>query len=252
MAAIKMEDLEHREMKLGLQPGELSYQLRCSRVVALEKGEPWQMPKAEDLKRGTIESASTRSNTIPLEQHPLFNKRILISPMMTFDKNRNIYFEEPIGHDIEVEEVSAGKMLYGAAEDVDRMAADYKIIRENPDKVITAKTTLPKSGQEISWNIGKELVPVVRGNDKQRGYCWILPTHVRQYTDPETGIVTDIQIMGLKTLILQIAPELLPRFSGKPVMMWVDGFVCAASIPQTEAILKEWRRKEMQDARLGF
>ena len=94
--------------------------------------------------------------------------------------------------------------------------------------------------------IGKELVPVVRGNDRQRGYIWSFPTHMRQYGD------TMIQIYGLKTLITQIYPELLPKFSGKPVMMYVDGLVLAASIPQTDAILKEHRRKELQDARLGL
>jgi hypothetical protein len=105
---------------------------------------------------------------------------------------------------------------------------------------------VPKSGQEISWAIGKELVPVVRGNDGQRGYIWILPTHMRQYGD------TMIQIFGLKTLIQQVYPELLPKFSGKPMMTYIDGLVLAASIPQTEALMKEHRRRELQDAKLGL
>jgi hypothetical protein len=166
--------------------------------------------------------------------------------MMVPDKNRAVYFDEPVGHDIQVEEVSAGTLLYGSADDVDRMVGDYKVISENPNRIITAKTTLPKSGQEISWAIGQELVPVVRGNDGQRGYIWSMVTHMRQVGD------TMIQIYGLKTLITQIYPELLPRFSGKPVMMYVDGLVLAASIPQTDAILKEHRRKELQDAKLGL
>jgi len=145
-----------------------------------------------------------------------------------------------------VEEVTAGELLHGAPEAVDRMVGDYRIISKNPNRIVTAKTTLPKVGQEISYTIGKDLVPVVRGNDGQRGYIWSIPTHTRQYGD------TMIQIIGLKTLITQISPELLPRFSGKPVMMYIDGLALAASIPMTEAILKEYRRKELQDAKLGL
>ena len=246
MAAISKAELELKEIELGLTEDGLSYQLRCSRLSAIQKGEPWEVPKGQEPKRGTINLSSNKETTRSLQTHPLFGKRLLITPMMTQDKNRAIYFDEPIGPDIEVEEMSAGKMLYGASEDVDRMVGDYKIIRTNPDKIITAKTTLPKSGQEISWAIGDEIVPVVRGNDGQRGYVWILPTHMRQFGE------TMIQIYGLKTLIQQIYPELLPRFAGKPVMMYVDGLVLAASIPMTNAIMKEQRRKELQDAKLGL
>jgi hypothetical protein len=202
--------------------------------------------KTPDPKRGTITSPAQETPTSAVPKHPLFGKRLLITPMMTPDKNRAIYFDEPVGPDIVVEEVQAGQMLWGAADDVDRMVGDYKVIKSDPSRTITAKTTLPKSGQEISWLIGQELVPVVRGNDGQRGYMWVLPTHMRQFGD------TMIQIFGLKTLIQQIYPELLPKFAGKPVMMYVDGFVLAASIPLTDAILKEQRRKELQDAKLGL
>lgn len=169
-----------------------------------------------------------------------------MTPMMVPDKNRNLYFDEPIGPDIEVEEVSAGSQLWGQPEEVDRMVGDYRVIKKNSNRIITAKTTLPKSGQEISFEIGKDLVPVVRGNDGQRGYIWSMPTHLRQVDD------TMIQVFGLKTLIMQVYPELLEKFSGKPVMMYVDGLVLAASIPQTEAILKQHRRRELQDAKLGL
>jgi hypothetical protein len=246
MAAISKDALKAMEVTAGLTEDGLTYQQRLSRIAAVTSGKPWEMPKAPEVRRGTIESAQSRPPGIPLTEHPFFGKRLLLTPMMTPDKNRALYFDEPVGPDIEVEEVQAGPMLYGAAEGIDRMVGDYKIIKRNPGRTITAKTTLPKSGQEISWAIGEELVPVVRGNDGQRGYVWILPTHMRQYGN------TKIQIYGLKTLIQQVYPELLPKFSGKPVMMYVDGFVLAASIPHTDAILKEHRRREIQDAKLGL
>jgi hypothetical protein len=243
MTAPSKAELERLETEYNLKPGELTYQQRCSRLAAVQKGSGWETPKTPDLKRGTIESARPIK---PLEQHPLFGKRLLITPMMTMDKNRALFFDEPVGPDIEVEEVQAGPLLYGSPEGVDRISGDYKIIKHDPSRTIMAKTSVPKSGQEISWAIGKELVPVVRGNDGQRGYVWILPTHMRQYGD------TMIQIFGLKTLIQQVCPELLPKFSGKPMMMYVDGLVLAASIPQTEALMKEQRRKELQDVKLGL
>ena len=249
MAAISKKDLEVLERQYGLAEDGLTYQQRLSRITKVQKGEEWSgsaAPRGGE-KRGTIDlGRKVESPTEAVKRHPLYGKRIIMTPLMTPDKNRNLYYDEPIGPDIEVEEVSAGQMLWGQPEDVDRMVKDYKIVRKNPNKIVTAKTTLPKSGQEISFEIGRDLVPVVRGNDGQRGYIWAMPTHMRQVDD------TMIQVFGLKTLITQVYPELLPRFSGKPVMMYVDGLVLAASIPMTEAILKEHRRKELQDAKLGL
>lgn len=247
MAAIPMKELELLEANLGLKAEGLTYQQRCSRVTKIQKGEPWEPSEKKEVKRGTVDSAQVGNKPAAAPKlHKLAGKRLYITPLIAPDKNRAIYFDEPVGPDITVEEVSAGKALYGMAEDVDRMVGDYKIVSQNPNRIITAKTTLPKSGQEISWEIGKEIVPIVRGNDGQRGYVWIMATHMRQFED------TMIQVYGLKTLITQVYPELLPKFSGKPVMMYIDGLFLAASIPQTDAILKEHRRKELQDAKLGL
>lgn len=246
MSAIKKKDLEQLEAKFGLREDGLTYQQRLSRITKVQKGESWEPSEKPVTPRGTVESSRKLSPQDALKQHPLYGKRLLITPMMVPDKNRALYFDEPIGHEIEVEEVSAGEMLYGSPESVDRMFGDYRIISEHPNRIVTAKTTLPKSGQEISWKIGEELVPVVRGNDGQRGYIWSFPTHMRQYGN------TKIQMYGLKTLIQTVYPELLDKFRNKPVMMYIDGLVLAASIPQTTAILKEHRRKEIQNARLGL
>ena len=249
MAALSKKDLELLEARYGLKEDDLTYQQRLSRITKVQKGEQWSSGevKKPQGKRGTMGTANEKlSPTEAVKRHPLYGKKLLITPLMTPDKNRALYFDEPIGPDIEVEEVAAGQLLYGMPEDVDRMVKDYKVIRKNPNKIVTAKTTLPKVGQEISYTIGKDLVPVVRGNDGQRGYVWAMPTHVRQVGD------TMVQVYGLKTLITQVYPELLGKFSNKPVMMYIDGLVLAASIPMTEAILKEHRRKELQDAKLGL
>ena len=246
MAAPKMGELIELERKFGVTAGDLSYQARCSRVAAFEKGEPWEPPKAERVKRGTMDNNPQVPTMSRIEDHPLYGKTLLITPLMTLDKDRALYYEERLGSEVIVEEVNAGALLYGANEDVDRISGDYKIIRTDPNKIVTAKTSIPKAGQEITFTIGRDLVPVVRGNDGNKGYIWAMTSHVRQFED------TLIQMHGLKTLITAQWPELLPKFAGKPVMTYIDGFALAASIPLTEAIIKEHRRKELQNAKLGL
>lgn len=248
MAAISKAKLVELEAKYGLTEDGLSYQKRCSRISAYEKGEPWneEGTGTKQPRRGDLEMTGTQKATHDASRHPLFGKRILFTPLMAHDKNRALYFDEVVGHHKEVAEFDAGPALYGEPEEIDRMVGDYKTIREDRSKPVIAKTNIPKSGTEISWLIGKELVPTVRGNDGQRGYIWSMPTGLRQVGD------TMIQVYGLKTLITSQYPELLPKFSGKPLMMYIDGFTLAASIPQTEALIKEARRREIQDGKLGL
>lgn len=87
---------------------------------------------------------------------------------------------------------------------------------------------------------------MVRGNDNKRGYIWSFPNQVVQVED------TLVQLYGLKQLITSVYPELLPEFSGKPVMEYVDGVTLVALIPQTHALLKKHRRKELLDAKAGI
>jgi len=245
MTAMKKEELERLEAEHGLEPDGLSYQHRCSRIAAVLKGEDWEAPKP---KVRTIvkhlDEGKRQDNDI--SHHKLYGKRILITPMMRPDANRNLAYDEVLGPEMEVREFAAGEHIYGQPEDVSQMVGDYEIVRRDTTKQVIAKTTFPKIGTEISWCIGKELVPVVRGNSGERGYIWSFPTKVIQIGD------TLIQVYGLKTLIQQVFPELLPRFSGKPLMSYIDGITLAADIPMTEAIIREQQRKERIDANAGI
>ena len=237
---MKKEELEALEAEHGLEPDGLSYQHRCSRIAAVMRGEEWEAPKPKER------TAMRGGGTSDVRQHPLYGKRILITPLMRPDAKRNLAFDEVLGPEIEVREFEAGEHIYGAPEDVTQMVGDYEIVRRNPSKNVVAKTTFPKIGTEISWCIGKELVPVVRGNSGERGYIWSFPTKVIQIGD------TAIQVYGLKTLIQQVFPELIPRFSGKPLMSYIDGVTLAANIPMTEALIREQQRKERIDAQAGI
>lgn len=242
MTAIKMEELERLEKEHGLDPDGLTYQHRCSRITAYLKGEgdKWQPPVKEEPVR---QQAPGISN---FKDHPLYGKRILITPMMKPDAKRSLAFDEPIGPEIVVRDYNAGENIYGAAEDVQRMVGDYEVVHIDRTKQIMAKTTFPKIGTEISWQLGMELCPVVVGNDGKRGYLWSFPTSVVQVGD------SLIQMYGLKTLIRQVYPELEPKFKGKPIMDYVDGVTLVASIPQTHALLKDHIRQEALAQRAGL
>lgn len=240
MTALKKDELERLEEQYGLTPDGLSYQHRCSRMAAVSRGEEWEPPKQRTRK--TVQK--NLSNDV--SHHKLYGKRILIAPMMRPDAKRNLAYDEVLGPELVVREFEAGEHIYGAPEDVTQMVGDYEIVRRDSSKQVVAKTTFPKIGTEISWCIGKELVPVVRGNSGERGYIWSFPTKVMQIGD------TLIQVYGLKTLIQQVFPELIPRFSGKPLMSYIDGITLAANIPMTEAILREQQRKERIDEQAGI
>lgn len=248
MAAIKKEELERLEEEYGLDAGDLTYQHRCSRITAYMEGhgDEWKPPVKEEKVAAKAEPSTKRFT----QQHPLFGKRILITPLMIPDAKRNLAFDEKLGPEIEVRDYNAGEAIYGAAEDVQRMVGDYEIIRIDKSKQVVAKTTFPKIGTEISITPGVDLVPVVRGNDNKRGYIWSFPTQLIQ-VEFENEIYT-LQVYGLKTLIRQVYPELEPQFSGKPMMDYIDGVTLTASIPQTHALLKKHIREERMAEKAGL
>jgi hypothetical protein len=246
MAAIKKEELERLEHEYGLQPDGLTYQHRCSRITAYMegRGEEWRPPEKE---RKVAASSTTKRFS---NGHPLFGKKLLITPLMVPDAKRNLAFDEKLGPEVIVRDYNAGEAIYGAAEDVQRMVGDYEIVRVDKTKQVVAKTTFPKIGTEITLQLGVDLVPVVRGNDNKRGYIWSFPTQLLQ-TEYEGELYT-LQVYGLKTLIRQIYPELEPKFSGKPMMDYIDGVTLAASIPQTHALLKKHIREERMADKAGL
>lgn len=248
MAAIKKEELERLEAEYGLEAGDLTYQHRCSRITAYMEGhgEEWTPPVKEEKVAAKAEPTTKKFD----QRHPLFGKKILITPLMIPDAKRNLAYDEVLGPEIEVRDYNAGEAIYGKAEDVQRMVGDYEIVRVDKTKQVVAKTTFPKIGTEISITPGVDIVPVVRGNDNQRGYIWSFRT---QFITVEfEGESYTLQVYGLKTLITQLFPELLPQFSGKPMMSYIDGITLAASIPQTLALLKEHTRKERMAEKAGL
>lgn len=236
MTAIKMEELEAMEKAAGLEPEDLTYQQRCSRITAYNKGEEWVKP----------EPKKQQATLSRIKSHPLYGKKILITPLMYPDAKRNFAYDEVLGNDMVVSEFNAGERINQCDEGTRQMFGDYEIKSIDPTKKVIAKTTLPKIGTEISYTIGKDLVPVVRGNSGAVGYVWQFPTQVIQVGD------TLIQLMGLKTLITNIYPELLDKFRNKPMMEYIDGVTEAANIPMTHALLKEQTRKEIIDERAGI
>lgn len=247
MAAIKKEELEKLEAQYGLNPDDLTYQHRCSRITAYMEGRGNEWKPPEKKEKVAMNTTTTKRFG---KQHPLYGKKLLITPLMVPDAKRNLAFDEELGPEIIVRDYNAGEAIYGAAEDVQRMVGDYEIMKIDKTNRVVAKTTFPKIGTEISITLGVDLVPVVRGNDNKRGYIWSFPTQLlRTVFDDEEYT---LQVYGLKTLIRQIYPELEPEFSGKPMMDYIDGVTLAASIPQTHALLKKHIREERMAEKAGL
>lgn len=263
MTALKKEKLEELEAEYGLEPDGLTYQHRCSRITAYMNGEgdQWQVPPKTEARqmREAVENVSDNGRR-PLrgphgetvsrvQRHPLYGWTILITPLMTPDKNRFITYDEELGPEMEVDEYNAGEAIQGTEEDhVDRMYGEYNIRRIDPNKKVIALSGIPKINTELSFQIGHDLVPVVRGNSGKRGYIWSMPRMVVQIED------TLIELRGLKSLIQSIAPGLIAdgTFSGKPMMEYIDGVTLAADIPQTVAALQRFAKEEYANDRAGF
>lgn len=248
MTAIKKEELERLEAEYGLEPDGLTYQHRCSRITAYVKGEEWTPPEKQE--KATVKTMTTKKFNQGDTRHPLYGKRILITPMMVPDAKRNLAYDEVLGPEVVVRDYNAGEAIYGAAEDVQRMVGDYEIVRVDHSKHVIAKTTFPKIGTEISIRPGIDLVPVVRGNDHKQGYIWSFPTQIIPIEFDDE--LYRIQVYGLKTLIRQVCPELEPQFSGKPMMDYIDGVTLSASIPQTHSLLKKYFREERMAEKAGL
>lgn len=246
MSAIKKEELEKLEAEYGLEPDGLTYQHRCSRITAVMKGEEWTAPVKRKKKQAGKQNLSTGYNDSEIKHHSLYGKKILIAPMMRPDAKRNLAFDEKLGPELTVREFAAGEQIYNQPENVTQMFGEYEIVSRDESKQVIAKTTFPKIGTEISYTIGMDLVPVVRGNSGETGYIWSFPSCAVQVED------TLVQLYGLKTLIQQIYPELLEKFSGKPMMSYIDGVTLAANIPLTDALLRQQARKELIDERAGI
>ena len=243
MPALKKEKLEQLEAKFGLEPGDLTYQHRCQRIAAVQKGEQW--PPADQPVQSK-RAAQPVNMAEAAKQHPIYGQRLIITPMMTPRADQDFYYKEVVGHEMDVEEFHAGSIMAESPENVDRIHGEYKIVHEDTSEPVIAKTIMPKIGTEITWDPSTELCPVVRGNDRQRGYLWSIHRHLRQYGD------TMIQVQGLRDLIYSSCPELLPKFKEPGMLFMVDGVTRAASIPMVDAMLKEYKRKELQDVRLGL
>lgn len=258
MSAVKKEELERLEREYGLEPDGLTYQHRCSRIAAYLAGNGEEWKKPGPTERAKLKAEMTQETLTPVtsvfgQDHPLYGVKLLLTPLMTPDRNRNIAFDEVVGHEISVREVNAGEMLYNANDpELDRMVGDYVIEREDRSRPVIAKTTFPKIGTEITYRLGIDLAPVVRGNDGQTGYIWSMPPTDRSFEFNDE--LYTIRLYGLRTLIETIYPELIRNgtFSGKPMMSYIDGVTLAASIPQTTAVIREQRRKDMADARAGL
>lgn len=267
MTAPSKETVAAWEAERGFGEDGLSYQLRCSRYAAYkrseEEGQAWSAEGTKEPQRQqapvVLQAQSQRRKTMAeaAKESPVYGKMLYISPLMKTDKNRYQEYDEPVGPEMEVEEANAGELLYNKDKSVQREVADYIITKTNPHKQTIARSHIPKINTEITYTCGKDLVPVARGNNGETGYMWIFPSGLFPVYNnidevDNSADLTFVQLLGLKTLIQQHAPELLEQFTGEHIIKMLDGVTMVADIPQTIAILKKHARQERRDVAAGI
>lgn len=269
MVAIKKDELVKLEEKYGLEEDGLTYQLRCSRITAYQKGEgeSWSPPQNEPRKV-TVATATREVPIIPkgtfredmfsaVRKHPLYGKPILISPLMKGNVNRSIAYDEELGPEMEVVELDAGEELNKKGDNSsEKLVVDYEILGISKTKTVTAQATLPKVNTEITYTIQEGYlpgVPIVRGADGKRGYLWNMERRLAQVED------CMIEMMGLRQLLSRTPgwAGIIRNFDNKKeeyrnVMVYIDAVTYTADIYKTHQIIDDWRRKKQVDAKAGL
>lgn len=102
--------------------------------------------------------------------YDLPDEEITIKPGLKFMRHQLIKVDEPIGDDIEVEEVSMLDNLGHFNEG--QTNRTFKMKGKTGKKTI-AQSTLPKEQVKITFNYARDIVPVVHSNDGvNSGYLW--------------------------------------------------------------------------------
>ena len=236
MPAMKKDKLEELEKEYGLSEDGLSYQHRCSRIAAYQqgKGELWHGPVKKEPR------------TINFKKHPLYGIKLMLTPLMTPDANRALAYDEDLGPEIVTADADAGETI-SKDQQAQRMFKDYDIVYVNEKKRITAKTTFPKIGTEITFRPGIDLCPVVRGNDGQTGYLWSFPA--TDYNFERDGEEYLVRIYGLKGMIRQTMPSIESSLVER--LIYIDGVTAAVNIQDAHRIIQREAERERVNEKVG-
>lgn len=133
-----------------------------------------EVSRLKERKRETQNLApANETNDVVIEDGKIYDlpdEEITIKPGLKFMRHQLIKVDEPIGDDIEVEEVS---MLDNLGHFNEGQTNRTFKMKGKTGKKTVAQSTLPKEQVKITFNYARDIVPVVHSNDGvNSGYLW--------------------------------------------------------------------------------
>lgn len=175
-----------------------------------------------------------------MQCNPLIGKRLVLTPVGDPDMTHNLASNEVIRFEPALLELDAKKLeVYQCEECAEPFS--YEKARNSRCERVGIEAAFPKNNTVITYTIGRDLFPVVRGCSGERGFLW--------FGDFQTVEVDGLSlpIEGLRSFLRQVYPDLLPEFKDEPIMKCIDGKILAANIPMTTQLLKERQQRELSD-----
>lgn len=180
MPMMKKDELMAQATRLGIEfPDGITYAEKNSMVrQALEKERLEAPSKDEEIARLRAEVSQlrrkaepeTRQQPSPRDEKAIPKGRVILAPEMKPTKYQLLKYEEEVGKDTAVEEVSFRDTLGKQQLERDVNTGTFRVKGKGNRRVI-AQSTLPLENAGVSYDPEKDLVPVVTWRGK-RGYVW--------------------------------------------------------------------------------
>lgn len=191
-----------------------------------------QMQKAvsDELKKhnNPAPKAQKNLNRNNDRMKPYFGKTVLIAPEMPPDAKRYIHYDEELGDDLIVEEISmlgleGGRIDWRGSDDT--KTGTYRVKGKTGRKV-HATSALPRQNAQITLRPGKDYFPVVKFGNK-KGYIY---KHPRMYS--------------FKNMLeeLEMYDEFRNTLQRNGVLFYLTGLLCI-DIGVAHSIMREIERR---------
>lgn len=193
-------------------------------------------PRKKEAAPQELVVGKGRRRQIGVDPRRTVGKKTLISPEIQPTQYQLIKYDEDLGPETEIEEISL-KDEFEQGRDVlvdkDLSTETYRIKGRGSRHVI-AQSTIPKENAKITFEVGKDLVPVVEFMGR-KGYLW---THHR--------------LPNVKALLVASGyyEEYKDRFKDEPNIWHSAGKLLTCDITLVENVFREIERKEKDRRRV--
>ncbi len=226
MAFISKEELASEAQRLGVNLDDYeSWSDKQKAVFAAQQLESMAPKNSTTTNNEVEENADAKQAGIERMKKNFKDGKVRISTEMKAVKYQVHKYEEPLGYDVEVEEMEATPDMIENAK-ADGVASGTYVIKRKSGRRVVAQSTLPIENVSITFDSARDVAPVAE-YDGRRGYLWTHPT-----------------LFGIKDLLIESGyyEKYKEKFDGTkyPTNIWYAGtkfLVC--SIPLVHYIFTE-------------